>query len=248
MTSPTLTDAKRRVVETLKRRGTLSATEIASALGLTDVAIRQHLETLAKAESEDGIPAALHELRSLSRRLVVPGGDAPPVGPGAAPAPSARSTAGLTESAQDDDSPIVSRLASGGPRIRATIAKFAGRLDEKLDEMDAAWQARDFGELASLAHWLKGSGGTVGFDAFTEPAKHLEGLAKAETEDRKNRRLEEAQHDRDAARTGIHDRYRLVTLLLAAVPGILLGLFTYRRRSSRASSIIPSNRLVGGSN
>jgi len=73
-------------------------------------------------------------------------------------------------------------------------------------------------------------------------------LEKAQIEDRKNRRLEEAQHDRDAARTGIHDRYRLVTLLLAAVPGILLGLFTYRRRSSRASSIIPSNRLVGGSN
>lgn len=73
-------------------------------------------------------------------------------------------------------------------------------------------------------------------------------LEKAQIEDRKKRRLEEAQHDRDAARTGIHDSYRLVVLLLAAIPGILLGLLTYLRRSSRASSIIPSNRLVGGSN
>ena len=74
---------------------------------------------------------------------------------------------------------VESRLAGGGPRICATIAKFAGRLNEKLEEMDNAWQARDYGELAALAHWLKGSGGTVGYDDFTEPAKTLEELAKA---------------------------------------------------------------------
>jgi len=74
------------------------------------------------------------------------------------------------------------------------------------------------------------------------------GLKTAQIEDRKNRDLEDAQHKRDAARTGKHDWYRLVVLLLAAIPGILLGLLTYLRRSSRASSIIPSNRLVGGSN
>ena len=73
-------------------------------------------------------------------------------------------------------------------------------------------------------------------------------LEKAQIEGRKKRRLEEAQHDRDAARNGIHDSYRLATLLFAAVPGLLLGLITYLRRSSRASSIVPRNRLVGGSN
>lgn len=77
----------------------------------------------------------------------------------------------------------MSRLAGGGPRIRATIAKFAERLEEKLAEMDASWQRRDFDELAALAHWLKGSGGTVGFDAFTEPARRLEDLAKARREE-----------------------------------------------------------------
>ena len=72
-------------------------------------------------------------------------------------------------------------------------------------------------------------------------------LQKAQIEDRKNRRLEEAQHDRDAARSGIHDSYRFIVLVLAALPGIPLGLLTYLRRTSRASSIIPTNRLVGGS-
>ena len=49
--------------------------------------------------------------------------------------------------------------------------------------MDNAWQQRDFTELAALAHWLKGSGGTVGYDAFTEPAKTLEEFAKASQEE-----------------------------------------------------------------
>ena len=128
----------------------------------------RNLETLAKAGSEDGVAVTLQELRELSRRLAVPGSDAPqkPADAGAGDGP-----------------PVESRLASGGPRIRATIAKFARRLDEKLDEMDSAWEARDFTELAALAHWLKGSGGTVGYDAFTEPAKTLEELAKANSED-----------------------------------------------------------------
>jgi predicted ArsR family transcriptional regulator len=47
MSNPTLTDAKRRVVDTLKRRGPQTAGELAAALGLTDVAIRQHLDALA---------------------------------------------------------------------------------------------------------------------------------------------------------------------------------------------------------
>ncbi|NCF28379.1 MAG: response regulator [Gammaproteobacteria bacterium] len=131
----------------------------------------KNLETLAKASSEDGIVATLRELRDLSRRLVVPGGNAPQKpanGPVDDPA---------------EGRPVESRLAVGGPRIRATIAKFAGRLNDKLDEMDSAWQSRDFTELAALAHWLKGSGGTVGYDDFTEPAKTLEELAKANSEE-----------------------------------------------------------------
>jgi len=127
----------------------------------------KYLETLAKANSEDGIAATLQELRELSRRLVVPGASAPP-SPG---------------NGASDGPPVTSRLASGDPRIRAIIAKFAGRLDEKLEEMDAAWEARDYTELAALAHWLKGSGGTVGYDDFIEPAKTLEELANTNSEE-----------------------------------------------------------------
>jgi len=73
--------------------------------------------------------------------------------------------------------PLVSRLA-GNPRFRSTIGRFVARLTEKLEAMDVAFEARDFEALAGLAHWLKGSGGMVGFDAFTAPAGTLELLAK----------------------------------------------------------------------
>jgi signal transduction histidine kinase/ActR/RegA family two-component response regulator/HPt (histidine-containing phosphotransfer) domain-containing protein len=73
--------------------------------------------------------------------------------------------------------PVVSRLA-GNQRLRPTIRKFAGRLDEQMAAFDKAFAARDFGELASLAHWLKGAAGTVGYDDFTEPAMKLEQAAK----------------------------------------------------------------------
>jgi PAS domain S-box-containing protein len=80
-----------------------------------------------------------------------------------------------------DDTPLVSRLASN-PRLHATIEKFVCRLEEKLEEMQACWEARDFVELAKLAHWLKGSGGMVGFDDFGGPAATLELLAKERKE------------------------------------------------------------------
>jgi PAS domain S-box-containing protein len=89
--------------------------------------------------------------------------------------------------------PLVSRLAANNPRFRSIVTKFVQRLDIQLKAMDQAVHNHDFDELASLAHWLKGAGGTVGFDAFTEPAAHLEGLAKARNEDQLDAALQELQ-------------------------------------------------------
>jgi CheY-like chemotaxis protein/HPt (histidine-containing phosphotransfer) domain-containing protein len=79
--------------------------------------------------------------------------------------------------------PLVSRLPASNPRFRPIIEKFTRRLGEQLDAMTKAWNERNFDEIASLAHWLKGAGGTVGFDAFTEPAAKLEQFAKSKSAD-----------------------------------------------------------------
>lgn len=45
-----LTEAKRRILDLLKRRGRTTAAELADTLGLTDVAVRQHLQSLETLE------------------------------------------------------------------------------------------------------------------------------------------------------------------------------------------------------
>ena len=73
--------------------------------------------------------------------------------------------------------PIVSRLA-GNARMQRFVDQFLDRLDSELNIMRDAAQSADLATLAASARWLKGSGGTVGFDVFTEPAKELEACAK----------------------------------------------------------------------
>jgi PAS domain S-box-containing protein len=81
-------------------------------------------------------------------------------------------------SSGEDTSPIVSRLG-GNNKFAKVISRFVGRLEEQLPAMDEAFWAQDFESIAKLAHWLKGAGGTVGFDVFCEPASELELAAKA---------------------------------------------------------------------
>jgi PAS domain S-box-containing protein len=79
----------------------------------------------------------------------------------------------------EDTSPIVSKLVANNPRFAKVISRFVSRLGEQLQAMDDAYTNRDVEALAKLAHWLKGAGGTVGFDVFNQPATELESAAKA---------------------------------------------------------------------
>ncbi len=75
---------------------------------------------------------------------------------------------------------IVSTLPLHIPEFAEIVRSFCQRIKEELEAMDAALEIRDFPALARLAHWLKGSGGTVGFGDFTVPATELESAAKQE--------------------------------------------------------------------
>jgi CheY-like chemotaxis protein len=74
--------------------------------------------------------------------------------------------------------PVTSRLAENH-RLRATLHKFAARLQDRLAQAEAAIQARDAAAIAGFAHWLRGSAGSMGYDAFTQPALQLEQAAKS---------------------------------------------------------------------
>ena len=112
-------------------------------------------------------------LRDLAERL---GGYPRQVAPPIVPVP------GLSEEVQavlhPDSAPIVSTLA-GNPKLSRIVARFVDQLPAKLAEMDACAQRDDAVELAALAHWLKGAGGSMGFQQFFEPSKALEDAVKS---------------------------------------------------------------------
>jgi CheY-like chemotaxis protein/HPt (histidine-containing phosphotransfer) domain-containing protein len=90
----------------------------------------------------------------------------------------AASTVRPPVAAQPAGDPIRSRLA-GVAKLRPAVRKFTQRLGEQTAALARAQVVGNFTELASLAHWLKGAAGTVGYDVFTEPATRLEQEAKA---------------------------------------------------------------------
>jgi signal transduction histidine kinase/AmiR/NasT family two-component response regulator/HPt (histidine-containing phosphotransfer) domain-containing protein len=73
---------------------------------------------------------------------------------------------------------IFSELPTDDPDIREIVEEFIDCLHAKLPAMQDANARGDLAELARLAHWLKGSGGSAGFPALTAPARNVEKLAR----------------------------------------------------------------------
>jgi len=78
----------------------------------------------------------------------------------------------------EEGGPIRSRFA-GNAKLVPIERKFAARLHAQLANTRAACDAGDLAEVERLAHWLAGAAGTVGYDAFTAPAREMEAAAKA---------------------------------------------------------------------
>lgn len=75
------------------------------------------------------------------------------------------------------EQPIESTLPLEDEEFRQVVVDFVDRLESRLEGIAAALAAADFETVRAEAHWLEGAGGTVGFPAFTEPAKALEAAA-----------------------------------------------------------------------
>jgi PAS domain S-box-containing protein len=93
-----------------------------------------------------------------------------------------------------DEAPGVrleSSLPMDDPDFREVAVEFASRLQSKLDDLQRAWEGRELARVASVAHWIKGSGGTAGFDCFTQPARELEEMARESQLDEIERTIEE---------------------------------------------------------
>jgi len=81
-----------------------------------------------------------------------------------------------------EDGPIGNALAASDPRFAKIAEQFIERLHLQIDQMNTALNNGDFAGLAKLGHWLKGSGGTVGYQVMSAPGAELEKAGKAEDE------------------------------------------------------------------
>ena len=118
------------------------------------------LEIHAKEANLPEVETAITALRALAERISTPNGT----------------------------KPVVSRLA-GNPRLQPTLLKFIEKLNEKIRQMEDALKSDNLAELSDLAHWLKGAGGTVGYDDFTKPAGELESYAKLDQTEKADQML-----------------------------------------------------------
>jgi HPt (histidine-containing phosphotransfer) domain-containing protein len=97
--------------------------------------------------------------------------------PEPAPEPPSSVFVDLSES-MPLDTRIRSRFA-GQAKLVPIVRKFAARLQEQMERTREALAAGDLAEVERQGHWLAGAAGTVGYDAFTEPALEMEAAAKA---------------------------------------------------------------------
>jgi len=142
----------------------------------TDPAIG--LEQSAKDNDAQACAEILARLHEMADRVEIPGDDDAQASlPGFETQTVSETISPQPDRATSSGEPIISHLAKN-ERFIPVVRRFAGRLKEQLDAMDEAARNNDSVEIAALAHWLKGAGGTVGYDAFTEPAVRLEQYAK----------------------------------------------------------------------
>jgi PAS domain S-box-containing protein len=87
------------------------------------------------------------------------------------------------------EGPIHCSLPLEDPAFREIAEEFAQSFATKLECMNRARDGRDLEELARLAHWLKGAGGTAGFNVLNGPARQLEKAVRSEDLDQIERIL-----------------------------------------------------------
>jgi HPt (histidine-containing phosphotransfer) domain-containing protein len=107
----------------------------------------------------------------IAQRLQSPG-DAVAMPPPPAAPESAK------ESPPDAAGPLRSQLARD-PAIEELLSDYVRGLGDKVAAMEQSLQENDLATLTALAHRLKGSAGTYGFDPVSRAAAHLEQAAKA---------------------------------------------------------------------
>lgn len=103
---------------------------------------------------------------------------------------------------------LLEGLGSRSDFMERLIGVFVQDSGALMDKMDAAVDAKRFGELRSLIHSLRGSAGSIGAERLTRGCARLQDLAEGELRLRGKVYLRELRVDFDQARTELTDYLR----------------------------------------
>jgi len=136
-------------------------------LALTASAMKGDRERCLEAGCNDYLtkPVDIHDLLTAAARWM----SSPSEGDGSLP-----EVPQPAENEPSEVSALISSLPTDDPEFREIIIEYAENLANQLQEMQRACAEHDFENLAKMAHWLLGSGGTAGFSELTDPAARLE--------------------------------------------------------------------------
>ncbi len=124
-------------------------------------------------------PVHLDRFMKLMADLLGGSRVAAPVGPKFTVKTGTAASRVLETSPAKDASPIQSTLPADNGKYHHLINSFVTRLNERLESVQQSQSKGDLDAIVDFAHWLKGAGGTIGFNVFTEPSSNLEKLARA---------------------------------------------------------------------
>ena len=157
------------------------------------------LEQAAKDSESELALSILQQINGIRARIVLPSTEQNSADEGVAEESTEGNQDMIRSAENETDSPSDNLAVSSGP-VQCTlpiddeefveiIIDFVQRLDDRLANMQQLFEARQYEELSNEAHWLKGSGGTVGYLELTLPATELLQAAREEAHDRCERSL-----------------------------------------------------------
>lgn len=140
----------------------------------------EQLYTMATQHDKAMLSEVASQISALSARVRSAYSDAPAMSETDAPA---LATTTSIEKAVELSSPLPEAVISDmakDERFRPLVEKFVMRLPAQLDSLELALETGDTKQVLDIAHWLKGTAGSVGLHDFTAPATELDALVRAD--------------------------------------------------------------------
>lgn len=110
-------------------------------------------------------------------------------------------------SAPQSDQPnaIISQLLIEDADLRDIVEEFVNELDDRLSEIKQAYEQLDWANLETLAHRLKGAGGSYGYPDISSVAADMEAAFRRQASDQFDNWMDQLKSLTSAAKKGLDE-------------------------------------------